>query len=94
MRVFAVLFVAYAVLLQTAHAQSVLPGVDITRPPPIAPVDMPYYCAHDNKVYSLGAGLCVGRTAYTCVPATGPATGNRAYWTGKEDQVFTRPLCN
>jgi hypothetical protein len=92
--VVAVLAAAFAVLPQTARAQSVLPGFEVTRPPPIAPADMPFYCVHNDRVYSLGSGLCVGRTPYTCVPATGPATGNRAYWTAKEDQVFSRPLCN
>ncbi len=62
-------------------------------PPAIAPADMPNYCIYENRIYSLGSGLCLGRTGYTCVPPTGPATGNRAYWSGKEDQVFTRPTC-
>ena len=63
-------------------------------PPPIAPADMANYCVYDNRIYSLGAGLCIGRTAFVCVPSPGPSTGNRAYWTSKEDQVFVRPACN
>lgn len=61
--------------------------------PPIAPGDMAYYCVYDNRVYSLGSGLCFGRTAFVCVASQGPATGSRAYWTSKEDTVFGRPTC-
>ena len=61
--------------------------------PPIAPGDMPNYCVFDSRVYSLGSGLCFGRSAFVCVPSQGPATGNRAYWTSKEDTVFGRPTC-
>ena len=67
---------------------------DLVAPPPLTPADMPNYCVYDNRVYSLGAGVCVGRTAYVCVPSPGPSTGNRAYWASKEDQVFLRPVCN
>jgi hypothetical protein len=70
------------------------PYTDIVAPPPLTPGDMVNYCVYDNRVYSLGAGLCVGRTAYVCVPSPGPSTGNRAYWASKEDQVFLRPVCN
>src|SRR5262249_51760414 len=63
-------------------------------PPPLTPADMVNYCVYENRVYSLGAGLCIGRTAYVCVPSPGPSTGNRAYWATKEDQVFLRPGCN
>ena len=61
--------------------------------PPIAPADMANYCVYENRVYSLGSGLCFGRTAFVCVQSQGPATGNRAYWTSKEDTVFGRPGC-
>jgi hypothetical protein len=61
--------------------------------PPIAPGEMAYYCVYENRVYSLGSGLCFGRTAFICLPSQGPATGNRAYWTSKDDQVFGRPTC-
>jgi hypothetical protein len=54
---------------------------------------MAFYCVYDNRVYSLGAGLCFGRTAFVCVASQGPATGSRAYWTSKEDTVFGRPSC-
>jgi hypothetical protein len=70
------------------------PYPDVVAPPPVTPADMPNYCVYDNRVYSLGAGLCVGRTPYVCVPSPGPSTGNRAYWASKEDQVFLRPVCN
>ena len=60
----------------------------------IGPDDMPNYCVFGNQIYSLGSGLCIGRAGYICVPATGPTTGNRAFWTGKDDQVFTRPQCS
>jgi hypothetical protein len=63
-------------------------------PPPISPVDMPNYCVYENRVYSLGSGMCIGRTPYVCVPSPGPSTGNRAYWASKEDQVFLRPNCS
>ncbi len=61
---------------------------------PIAPADMGNYCVYESRVYSIGSGLCFGRIGYVCLPSTGPATGNRAYWTNKEDQVFARPACN
>jgi hypothetical protein len=64
------------------------------QPPPIIPADMVHYCIHDSRIYSIGAGLCFGRLGYVCVPSTGPATGNRAYWTSKDDAIFSRPLCN
>jgi len=67
---------------------------DIVAPPPLTPADMMNYCVYDNRVYSLGAGLCIGRTPYVCIPSPGPSTGNRAYWASKEDQVFLRPICN
>jgi hypothetical protein len=70
------------------------PYAEPSSPPPIAPPDMPNYCVYENRVFSLGSGLCFGRTAYVCVPSPGPATGNRAYWTTKEDQVFVRPSCS
>ena len=91
---FALLIVAQAVVLQSAQAQRAQPFADTPLPPPIAPPDMPNYCVFENRVYSLGSGLCIGRTAYVCVPSPGPATGNRAYWNAKEDQLFSRPLCN
>jgi hypothetical protein len=83
---------------QPAQAQPVPrsplpPYAEPSSPPPIAPPDMANYCVYENRVFSLGSGLCLGRTAYVCVPSPGPATGNRAYWTTKEDQVFVRPSC-
>jgi hypothetical protein len=90
-----VLVVALAVVAaapSVAHAQSAQQSY-FGFPPPIAPTDMANYCVFDNRIYSLGSGLCLGRTGYTCVPPTGPTTGNRAFWTGKDDQVFTRPQC-
>jgi hypothetical protein len=69
------------------------PYADLVAPPPLTPPDMVNYCVYGNHVYSLGAGLCIGRTAYVCVPSPGPSTGNRAYWASKEDQVFLRPSC-
>jgi hypothetical protein len=63
-------------------------------PPPISPGDMSNYCVYENRVYSLGSGVCIGRTPYVCVPSPGPSTGNRAYWAGREDQIFLRPNCN
>ena len=63
-------------------------------PPPIAPADMVNYCVYESRLYSIGAGICFGRVGFVCLPSTGPATGNRAYWTSKDDQVFSRPICN
>ncbi len=93
-----------AVLLAVAPAAIAQPAMQYPRgpampyaepwPPPISPADMANYCVYDNRVYSLGAGLCIGRTPYVCVPSPGPSTGNRAYWASKEDQVFLRPACN
>jgi hypothetical protein len=90
----AILFAVLTILPAAAHAQPAPPYIDTPPPPPITPADMANYCVYENRVYSIGAGLCLGRNSYTCVPSTGPATGNRAYWTGKEDQVFSRPECN
>ena len=69
------------------------PPMDIGSPP-ISPADMANYCVYENRVYSLGSGLCFGRTAFVCIPSQGPATGNRAYWSSKDDQVFGRPACS
>jgi hypothetical protein len=89
----AILFVvAVAALATSAHGQPAPQIVDI--PPPVSPADMPNYCVFANRIYSLGAGLCLGRTGYICMPSNGPTTGNRAYWASKDDQTFTRPLCN
>jgi hypothetical protein len=66
---------------------------DIVAPPPLTPSDMTNYCVYLNRVYSLGAGLCIGRTPYVCFPSPGPSTGNRAYWASREDQNFLRPVC-
>ena len=85
---------AVAAAASDARAQSVQQRPSYEFPPPIAPEDMPNYCVYGNHVYSLGSGLCIGRNGYICVPATGPTTGNRAFWTGKDDQSFTRPQCS
>ncbi len=87
-----VLVGALAAVATSAEAQPAPQVVDV--PPPISAVDMANYCVFANRVYSLGAGLCLGRTGYICLPPTGPATGNRAYWASKDDQVFSRPICN
>ena len=93
-RVLLVVVLAAAVAAPSvARAQSAQQPYFGLFPPPIAPPDMANYCVFDNRIYSLGSGLCLGRTGYTCVPPTGPTTGNRAFWTGKDDQVFTRPQC-
>ena len=89
---------ALAALPHTAAAQSAPPngqGAFYYAPPPspVAPGDLFSYCVYDNRVYSLGSGLCLGRTAYVCVPSPGPSTGNRAYWTSKDDPIFSRPAC-
>jgi hypothetical protein len=98
MRAFALLVAVLAAGGQPANAQPVprspLPPYAEPSPPPIAQPDMMHYCVYENRVFSLGSGLCFGRTAYVCVPSPGPATGNRAYWTTKEDQVFVRPSCS
>ena len=88
-----VVIAAVAAAASDARAQSAQQQSYFDFAPPIAPADMPNYCVYENRVYSLGSGLCLGRTGYTCVPPTGPTTGNRAFWTGKDDQVFTRPQC-
>ncbi len=98
-RVGAALLFAVALAGLAAQAQPAMqyprgPGVPYPdTAPPIAPADMANYCVFDNRVYSLGSGLCFGRSAFVCVPSQGPATGNRAYWTSKEDTVFGRPSC-
>ena len=85
--------VLLAALAPAARGQPAPQLIEVS-PLPIAPADMVHYCVHNSRVYSLGSGLCLGRIGYVCVPSTGPATGNRAYWTGKDDQIFTRPGCN
>jgi hypothetical protein len=97
----AVLVVAVIAIGTNAQAQAQFPSrvqnppyADFVAPPPLTPADMINYCVYENRVYSLGAGLCIGRTPYVCVPSPGPSTGNRAYWASKEDQVFLRPVCN
>jgi hypothetical protein len=89
----AILIAALTAHPTSAHAQPAQPYME-TPPPPLNPADMANYCVYENRVYSLGAGLCFGGSSYTCVPSIGPATGSRAFWTSKEDQqVFTRPVC-
>ena len=83
---------AVAAFAVSAQAQPAAQVVDI--PPPVSPADMANYCVFANRIYSLGSGLCLGRTGYICMPSNGPTTGNRAYWASKDDQTFTRPLCN
>jgi len=70
------------------------PFYDLVAPPPLTPADMAFFCVYNNRVYSLGGAMCVGRTPYVCFPSPGPSTGNRAYWASREDQVFLRPICN
>lgn len=77
----------------SARAQQRGGAPDFEFAPPIAPADMPNYCVYENRVFSLGAGLCLGRTGYICVPPSGPSSGNRAFWSGKDDQAFVRPQC-
>jgi hypothetical protein len=90
-----ILIAALAAFPPSARAQQGRPSYFDMLSPPIAPTDMANYCVYENRVYSIGAGLCIGRTSYACVPSTGPATGNRSYWaSGKEDQMFPRPVCN
>jgi hypothetical protein len=83
----------FASLPQSASAQSV-PVVVEAPPVPLAPGEIANYCVYESRIYSIGSGLCFGRVGYVCVPPTGPATGNRSFWTSKEDQVFPRPTCN
>ena len=91
--IWAILIAALTAHPTSAQAQPAQPYME-TPPPPVTPADMANYCVYENRVFSLGSGLCLGRTAYVCVPSPGPATGNRAYWSSKEDQVFMRPSCN
>ena len=94
----AVLLIAIAALaVVPARAQPApgpsMPFAEAAPPPPLTPNDMPGYCVYDNRVYSLGSGLCLGRNAYVCVPTPGPSSGNRAYWTLKDDPTYARPAC-
>lgn len=80
---------------------ALVPGIAAAQPAPVwipalpvAPADMINYCIYDSRIYSIGSGLCVGHLGYVCLPSTGPATGTRAYWTSKDDQLFPRPTCN
>jgi hypothetical protein len=85
---------AVAAAASDARAQAVQQRPSREIPPPIAPDDMPNYCVYGNHIYSLGSGLCIGRAGYICVPAEGPSTGNRAFWSGRDNQDFTRPPCS
>jgi cytochrome c5 len=85
---------AVAAAASDARAQPVQQQPSNEVPAPIGPADMPDYCVYGNQIYSLGSGLCIGRAGYICVPTTGPTTGNRAFWTGKDDPAFTRPQCS
>ena len=60
-----VLVIALAVVAaaaSVARAQSTQQPYLGLFPPPIAPPDMANYCVFDNRIYSLGSGLCLGRT--------------------------------
>ena len=85
--------VSIMLLPHEARAQS-NPVIVETPRLPIAPQDIPSYCVYESRVYSIGAGLCIGKVGYVCLPPVGPATGNRSYWTSKEDQLFPRPVCS
>jgi len=94
----ALLWIVIAALAPLPHAAAAQPApqppiYEVAPLPPVAPGDMYNYCVYENRTYSLGSGLCLGRTAYVCVPSPGPSTGNRAYWTSKDDPIFSRPAC-
>jgi hypothetical protein len=43
--------------------------------------DIGNYCFYNNSLYSLASGICVGKTAYVCVPSTKQTNiGGRGYW--------------
>lgn len=91
---FLVATAAFAVLAGPTPTRA-QPAPTVWAPPPqMTAQDLINYCIYENRLYSIGAGLCFGRLGYVCVPPSGPATGNRAYWTAKDDQLFSRPVCN
>ena len=69
----------------TAHAAD----VDLGGSPPVPPINVEPqvgdYCIFGNLLYSIGAGMCIGKDGYICVP---PGTGgledkdstSRSYW--------------
>jgi hypothetical protein len=96
MRVMSCIAIATLAASHAAAAQpapQTPPFMEVAPLPPVAPGDLYNYCVYENRTYSLGSGLCLGRTAYVCVPSPGPSTGNRAYWTSKDDPIFSRPAC-
>ena len=65
-------------------AEGVPPDQSVEAWPPVPPLQDPAvignYCIHRNLVYSLGDVLCLGGTGLVCAPASGTASGGRAYW--------------
>jgi hypothetical protein len=71
-------------LAGAVNAQNATPSQSYEGGPPVPPVNEPAvignYCVHRNLLYSLGDVLCLGGQGLVCAPASGPATGARAYW--------------
>ncbi len=75
------------VTMTVANAQNASGSPDqgaIEGWPPVPPLQdqavIGNYCIHRNLLYSLGDILCLGGLGLVCAPASGTATGGRAYW--------------
>lgn len=84
----AAFIISMVVTITVAHAQSASGSPPdqgaIEGWPPVPPLQdqavIGNYCIHRNLLYSLGDILCLGGLGLVCAPASGTASGGRAYW--------------
>jgi hypothetical protein len=78
-------------VLVAALTPSTAPAADVDfgGSPPVPPINVEpqigSYCVFGNLLYSVGAGMCIGKDGYICVPAgTGGLddkdSTSRSYW--------------
>src|ERR1700733_8451019 len=85
------------VVASIANPQQSQPTIE--ESPPVPPLSEQAirgnYCLYGNLIYSFGAGLCVGKTGYVCVPSGTEAfnAGERGYWHQGNVEKFVSPTC-
>jgi hypothetical protein len=92
-----VLIATMMAVASIANAQEIHPIIEGS--PPVPPLSeqaiIGNYCVYGNLIYSLAAGLCVGKTGYVCVPSgtDGFNAGDRGYWHERKIDKFVSPAC-
>ena len=79
-----------------AHADGWQIGPPV--PPTTAESQIGNYCVYANLIYSLGGGVCVGKTGLVCIPSTKDKdVAGRGYWSEERSSVggvaYTAPKC-